>query len=40
MNEWLAKNWDNKFDLNCTESKPSPYPHFGDIKPYSGEGVM
>lgn len=39
-NEWLAKNWDNKFDLKCPESAPSPHPHFGDIKPYSGEGVM
>jgi len=39
-NEWLAKNWDNKFGLKCPKSEPSPHPHFGDIKPYSGEGVM
>ena len=39
-NEWLAKNWDNKFDLKCSESEPSHHPHFGDIKQYNGEGVM
>jgi len=27
-------------DLKCPTSEPSPHPHFGDIKLYSGEGVM